>query len=325
MRAFVTGATGFIGGHLVRRLAATPHELKCLVRDTSAAAALEGPRVSLVAGDVTDRASVLKGMQGCDWVIHLANVYSFWERERRTFAAVNVAGMRHVMECALDVGASKVVHVSSSVIYGKPSDVPFTEESAVGPVRFSEYARTKYDGDRIAWELHEKRGLPLVTILPGSVLGPGDSKASGQYVQNLIHRRMPARIMEESVLTFVHVRDVVEAIVRAAEKTDNVGEKYLVGGFRLSFAEINRMVSEVSGVPLPLLRLPDVLVMASAPIVTWLADLIGKPPLLGMSTDQIRTMKEGFRFDGSKAERELGITYTPIRVALEEAIASYRA
>ncbi len=164
-----------------------------------------------------------------------------------------------------------------------------------------------------------------MTILPGSVLGPGDSKASGQYVQNLIHRRMPARIMEESVLTFVHVRDVVEAIVRAAEKTDNVGEKYLVGGFRLSFAEINRMVSEVSGVPLPLLRLPDVLVMASAPIVTWLADLIGKPPLLGMSTDQIRTMKEGFRFDGSKTARELGITYTPIRVALEEAIASYRA
>jgi dihydroflavonol-4-reductase len=325
MKVFITGATGFIGTHLVRRLAPAGHELRCLVRGVSRAGALAGQGAILVPGDVAHRDSVLRGMSGCDWVMHLANVYSFWLPDRRTYAEVNVEGTRTVMECALDAGVSKVVHVSTAAIYGRPADVPYTEASAIGPVQFSEYARTKYLGDRVAWEFHEKQGLPLVTILPGAALGPGDAKATGQYVQDLIRRRMPARVMEDSVLTFVHVRDVAEAIVRAAETTGNVGEKYLVGKYRLSFRELNRMVSEISGVPLPRMRLPDSLVMASAPILTWLADRIGRPPLWGMSTDQIRTMKEGFQFDGSKAERELGIAYTPIRVTVEEAIASYRA
>jgi len=263
-------------------------------------------------------------MSGCDCVIHLANVYSFWEADRRTYARVNVEGTRNVMECALAAAIPRVVHVSSAVIYGRPADVPFTEESPVGPVRFSEYARTKYGGDRIAWELHEERGLPLVTILPGAVLGPGDTRATGDYIRRLVRRSMPARIMEDSVLTFVHVRDVAEAIARAAARNDLSGARFLVGAQRLSFREVNRMVGEISGVPLPALRLPASLAMAGAALLTWLADRIGQPPPWGMSTDQIRTMKEGFQFDGRRAERELGLAYTPIRVALEEEIASCR-
>jgi dihydroflavonol-4-reductase len=228
------------------------------------------------------------------------------------------------MECALETGVPKVVHVSTSVIYGRPADCPYTEESPVGPERFSAYAQSKYDGDLVAWELYEKRGLPLVTIHPGGVLGPGDPKASGQYVQNLILRRVPGRVFPDSVLTWVHVRDVAEIIVRALEKQDNVGEKYLAGKEQLSLQEISEMISEISGVPLPGMRLPDFLVKTNAVLLTWLSGLTKKPPMLGLSVDQIRTVKEGWRFDGSKAERELGIVYTPIRTALEEAIASYQ-
>lgn len=324
MKVFITGATGFIGTHLVERLAQTEHELYCLVRKTSHMSRLEELGVTLITGDVTDKASLLEGMRGCDWVINLANIYSFWEPNKQIYTDVNVEGTRNVMEAAWETGVSKVVHVSTSVVYGKPADDPFTEESAIGPVRFSEYARTKYAGTLTAWELYEKNGLPLVMIYPGAVVGPGDPKPSGQYIMDLIHRRLPTTVFHDSILTFVHVRDVAEAIVRALEKEDNIGEKYLVGKHQLSFREVNEMISEISGVPLPKIRLPDSLVMINAALLTWLADLTRKPPMWAMSTDQMSTMKEGLRFDGSKAERELGITYTPIRVALEEAIASYR-
>jgi len=324
IKTFITGATGFIGIHLVERLAQTERKMHCLVRKTSNVSRLKELGATIVTGDVTDKDSLREGMRDCNQVINLANVYSFWEPNRQIYTDINVKGTRNVMECALETGVSKVVHVSSVVVYGKPADCPFTEESPVGPVRFSEYARTKYAGDLIAWELYEKENLPLIMIYPASVLGPGDPKASGQYIQALIHRRLPATVFNDSVITYVHVRDVAEAIVKALEKENNVGEKYLVGKHQLSYREYNEMISEISKVSLPKVCLPKSLVMANAALLTWLADLAKKPPMWGMALDAMRTIKEGFRFDGSKAERELGITYTPIRVALEEAIASYQ-
>lgn len=324
MKTFITGSTGFIGTHLVERLSQTEHELCCLVRKSSQVGDIEKMGATPLRGDVTDKDSLLEAMRGREWVINLANIYSFWEPNRRVFKDVNVEGTRNVMECALETGVSKVVHVSTTVVYGRPEDSPFTEESSVGPVRFSEYARTKYAGDLIAWELYEKKGLPLVMVYPGAVLGPGDPKATGQFIRDLMNRRLPAKVFQDSILTFVHVGDVAEAIARAAERENNVGEKYFVGKHQLSIGEVGEMVGQISGVPLPKISLPDSLVMVNATLLTWLANWTKKPPMWGMSVDQMRTMKQGLRFDGSKAERELGITYTPIRVALEEAIASYQ-
>jgi len=263
-------------------------------------------------------------MAGCDWVFHLASIYSYWEPDNRIFKDTNVNGTRNVMECALETKVSKVVHVSTVGIYGKPEDCPFTEESKEGPVRFCEYFQTKYEGDLIVWDLFKTKGLPVVVVYPSAVLGPGDPKATGQYIMNLIRRRMPATVFNDAVLTFVHVKDVAEVIVRAAEKQDNIGERYLIGKHQMSFREINHMVSEISGVPLPRLRLPDTLTKINAVLLTGLANLFKKEPPWGLSTGQIKVMEEGFRVDGSKAERELCIGYTPIRVALEEAIASYQ-
>jgi dihydroflavonol-4-reductase len=273
---------------------------------------------------VTDKQSLLAGMKGCEAVINLANVYTLWEPDTRIYTEVNVNGTRKVMEAALETGMAKVVHVSTCVTYGRPADVPFSEESPVGPERFSEYAETKYQGDLIAWELHRTKDLPLVMIYPAAVLGTGDFKASGQYIQGLALGRTPARAFDDSVLTWVHVQDVAEAILRALEKEGNLGEKYLVGQEPLSFRELNQMISDISGTPLPKIHLPNSVVTVNAALLTWLADLTKKPPLWNMSRDQVRTMKVGFVFDGSKAERELGITYTPVRVALEEAIAVYK-
>lgn len=325
MKIFLTGATGFIGTHVVRRLSATAHQLVCLARKDSDVGTLKQLDVRLVIGDLTDRNSLSAGMKDCDWVIDLANVYSFWVPDKRVYTAVNIEGTRNVLECALQAGVAKVIHVSTCGIYGKPVECPFTENSPPGPVQFSEYFRTKFEGDRIAWDLYQNKQLPLVMVYPCAALGPGDPKASGRYVQDLLQRRMPATVFDDSILTWVHVKDVAESIVRAAEKEGNIGEKYLIGKYRMSLAEINTLVSEIAEVPLPRLRLPDFLVTINAWVLTMVANLSGVPPKWGMSVDQMRVLKEGFQVDGSKAERELGIGYTPIRVALEEAIASYRS
>jgi dihydroflavonol-4-reductase len=325
MKIFITGATGFIGKHLIDQLTHTEHELVCLVRTTSNVDTLKEVGITLIEGDVTDKASVLQGMSNCDWVIHLANVYSFWEPQKDIYADVNINGTRNVMECALETEVDKIIHVSTALIYGKPNDCPFSENSDIGPERFSEYARTKYEGDLIAWELHAKQGLPLVVIYPSGVLGPGNPKANAQYIQNLLHRRTPATIFNDSIFTWVRVRDVAEGIIKALEKEGNIGEKYLLGTDNISMQQFNELVHDISGVPLPKLRMPNTLAMLNAALLTWFANLIKKPPMLGMAIDMIRLLKTGLQFDGTKAERELSLKYTSIRAAIEEEISYHRA
>ena len=324
MRVFVTGGTGFVGKPTVRRLVEGGHEVRCLVRRTSRTGELEELGCELAHGDVTDKASVLEGVHGCEWVVNLANVYTFWKPDRSIYRRVNVEGTRNVMEAALEAGVSKVAHVSTLVVWGNTPDSPFDEQSPVGTERFTEYARSKHEGDEVVWELYRQRGLPVVVLYPGVVLGAEDPKATGQYVRDLIERRVPARVFEDSAFTFVHVGDVAEAIARALEKENNLGEKYLIGKHTLTMGELTRMVSETSGVPLPKRRLPGPVVMAGAALMTKVADLTGRPPLSGMSTDQMRNIKEGAVFDGSKSERELGLAYTPIREAIEGEVASHR-
>nr|VFK64247.1 MAG: dihydroflavonol-4-reductase [Candidatus Kentron sp. TUN] len=319
MNIFITGATGFVGKELIRELSQTEYGMHCLVRKTSDVTHLHKAGAKLIIGDVVDKNAIQQGMQGCESVIHLANVYSFWEPNKEIFERVNIEGTRNVMECAIETGVSKVIHVSTCSTYGCPKDSPFTEESEPGPP-LSEYARTKHIGDEIVWKLQKERGLPVVMILPAPILGEGDPKASGQYVSDLVNRRLPATMLHKASLTFVHVRDVAQGILKALKKEGNIGEKYLLGKYRLSIQEMNEIVREISGVPLPFMSLPDFLVMPSAEFLTIIANIFKIPPLWGMSVDQIRTSKKGINFDGVKAEQELGLTYTPLYDALLEMV-----
>jgi dihydroflavonol-4-reductase len=315
MKIFITGGTGFIGKHTVELLSKTNHQLVLLIRNTSNTSfisSLSNQNVTLTKGDLTDEGSLLNGMKGCDAVINIAAHYTFWEPDKKIYSKVNVKGTQNVMECALKSGIKKVVHISTAGVFGKPSEEPFNEKSSAGTVQFSEYFRTKYEGDRIAWNLFEKKGLPLVVIYPACVLGPEDPKASGSYVQNLINKKLPATVFNNRMFSFVCVKDVAQAIVNALEKENNIGEKYLIGNCRLKWKEINKLISETSGVPLPRIKLPEMITMLNAYLLTGLANLIKKPPLWDMSLDQMKVMKTGFSVDGTKAERELGLKYTPI-------------
>lgn len=323
MKIFITGGTGFIGRHVVRRLAEDKHQLFCLARPTSDTETLREFGATIVLGDVSDKGSLRDAMKGCDWVVNLANFFDFWSADRRVYREINIVGTQNIMETAIELGVAKVVHVSTAAIYGN-ARWPVTEASELGNYCPSEYGRTKREGDLVAWELYHEKKLPLVMIYPGSVLGPDDHKASGRYVSNLIHGRMPAQVLTGSVFPFVHVRDVAEAIALALEKSGNVGQKYLIVAENLTFGEINKMVSEFSGRKLPLLTMPDIATTTLAYVLTGLSYLTKSPPMLDLSIDQIRLMKLGLQVDGSKAVRELGLSYTPIRVALEDEIRSLK-
>jgi dihydroflavonol-4-reductase len=155
-------------------------------------------------------------------------------------------------------------------------------------------------------------------------MGADDPKACGRYINNFAKGRMPAQVLIKCLFPFVHVKDVAEAIVKACEKQDNIGEKYIVSAENLTFGEINQMISEISGQKLPFLKLPVWMTMTTSYFLTGLANLIRKPPLWDMSVDQISLMKQGFEIDGSKTERELGIKYIPIFNAIQEAIESFK-
>jgi len=320
MRIFITGGSGFIGKVLVKRLAQDGHELVCLARKTSQTDALRNSGAQIYVAGLDDVGRLAKGMDGCQAVIHLANVYSFWEPNPDVYRLVNVEGTRTVMRAALQAGVEKVIHVSTAVIYGKPQQCPYMEETPLGGRRFSAYAESKYAGDRLVWEMHARQGLPVVGIYPAAVIGAGDLKPSGMFVVNVIKRQLPAVGLKNSRITFVPVKDTAEAIALALYQPGNIGERYLIGKHTISLDEYLKTISEISGVRLPLISLPDRMVVGLARLLTWLADRTGIAPLWGMSNDQTRTFLEGFECDGRKAERELGLVYTPLRQAFEEAV-----
>jgi dihydroflavonol-4-reductase len=319
MRLFVTGATGFLGGYLMRRLATSPHQCLCLVRDVARARALEREGVTLVAGDVTDRPGIARAIEGCEGVLHLANVYSFWERDPYAYERVNVDGTRIVMECALDARVRKIVHVSSTVVWGAPGRNPFDETTPLPREWPSAYGRSKHEGDRVVDALRARHGLPVVTVHPAAILGAGDPKANAAYLGGVITGRIPGRVRDEFVQSWVDVRDVAEGIVRALEHEGNEGERYILAGEAVSFGELLRRAARLSGRRLPP-PLPDAVLPATAAALTWIADRTGRAPLWGFARDAERSTRRSAWADASKSVRELGMRYTPIDVALEEVI-----
>jgi dihydroflavonol-4-reductase len=323
MKILVIGATGFIGGHLVRRFVENGADIRCLVRNPAKLDPEIRNKVELMVGDVTDFDSVQLALADCDVVVHLANVYSMWLPDRTEFKRVNEVGTYNVMKAASTHKAIKMIYVSTVAVYGKPEDRPFFEDSPKGKRLFSDYAKSKAAADRIADEFNAN-GLSLVTLYPGIVLGAGDENASGVYIRDVINGDVPSIIFPRSTATYICVEDVVTAIATCIQRDDLNGEKFLLGGRVMNGNEYARLISKMAGVKLPLFPYPDFVVIIAAYLLTALAHFTGRTPRWGLSVDAAWTMKHGFVFDGSKAEKVLGIQYTPIETAIHGEIAYYR-
>ena len=324
MRAFVTGGTGFIGGAVVRRLLQDGHQVRALVRPGSDTRQLDGLPVERVTGDLDNSAALQEGIAGCDWVFHIAALYSFWGHPWQDFYQTNVEGTRRVMETALQEGVERVVHTSSIAALGvhedhtpAAEDTPSSLEDRVGP-----YQRSKFLAEEVARE-YARRGLPVVIVNPSTPVGEGDHKPtpSGQMIVDFLHGRMFAYL--DTGLNIVDVEDVAYGHVLAAEK-GRVGERYLLAGANLTLKQFLDLLAEVSGRPPARVRIPHAVALAwSYAEVSWAR--LNPRHIPSATPEKVRLSRRYEFFDPAKAIRELGLPQTPVRQALERAVAWYRS
>ncbi|MDX1502913.1 MAG: SDR family NAD(P)-dependent oxidoreductase [Thermoanaerobaculia bacterium] len=304
MRIFLTGATGYIGGALAKRLAAAGHELTALVRETSDTAALEALGVELFPGDVTDRYSLREGMSGADWVVHSAAVIDFGAGRERMWQ-VNVGGSENVASLASKLGVGRVLNVSSMAAFGgSPADgSPGTEESPPNRPLPGAYSVTKRAGADAFFGWAE-RGLKLNTVYPGLVYGPpGKRTGANALLRNVVKGRLPAVVGGEKVTRWVHVDDLVEGLVRVMERAEP-GASYLMTGDAVRVAELVRQVARLAGVKPPRLELSPAVAGLLARLATPLLRLRGRrPPLV---RDELQSLKRHWNFDDARARADLG-------------------
>ena len=230
MRTFVTGGTGFVGGAVVRCLVARGHSVRALVRRGSTTRQLDGMPVEEVEGDLENGESLRRGIDGCEWVFHVAALYSYWGHPWEEFYQVNVEGTRRILEACAEAGVSRVVYTSSISTLGLAQDhSPANEDtpSALADM-IGSYKRSKFMAEEVARE-YGRKGLPVVVVNPAAPVGVGDHKPTptGQMILDFLRGRMFGFV--DTGLTIVDVDDVAVGHLLAAER-GRVGERYILGG-----------------------------------------------------------------------------------------------
>jgi dihydroflavonol-4-reductase len=318
MRAFVTGATGFIGSNVVRALLERGSKVRALVRPTADLRNLNGLDVERVSGDVRDPGSIERGMAGCEIVYHVAAVYSFWVRPRRTIYDVNVDGTRNVLEAALQLKVNRVVYTSSVAALGLREDGRPADETTPADVRaiISDYKRSKYLSEQVALEYAKK--LPVVIVNPSFPVGRGDIKPTptGQTILDFLNRRMPAYV--ETGMNVVDVEDVAQGHLLASEK-GRAGERYILGGEDMTMKQLLDLLSQITGLPSPRVRLPYYPILALSYLNTTYCSLVPRC-VPRMTPETIRMSRHYMFYDPTKAVTELGLPQTPAREALRKAV-----
>jgi dihydroflavonol-4-reductase len=320
----LTGATGFVGSAVARVLAARGHRLRLLVRPTSDRRNLSGVDAELVLGDLTDAASLARAVGGCRYVFHVAADYRFWVPDPDAMLRANVEGTLAVMRAAQAAGVERIVHCSSVAALGMTNDdTPADETTPTNEADFiGTYKRSKFLAERAVMDLVRQEGLPAVVVNPSAPVGPRDIKPTptGKMIRDAAAGRVPAYI--DTGLNMVHVDDVAEGHALALEK-GRIGERYVLAGENLLLKDILALVAEVVGRRPPRIEIPEALVWPAAWFMEGLARLTGIPPM--MTRDHIRMARHKMFYSSAKAMRELGYTPRPLRTAIEEAVAWFRA
>jgi dihydroflavonol-4-reductase len=317
-RVLVTGASGFIGANVARALVERGHEVRALLRPTSDRTNVEGLPVEVVLGDLRDADAVRRAVKGCSRVFHVAADYRFWARDPRELYDANVRGTVNVMEACLAEGVERVVHTSTVGTIGL-SALPrrCDEETPLLPGQLtSHYKRSKLEAERAALSC-AARGLPVVVVNPTAPVGPWDVKPTptGKILVDFAHGRLPAYV--DTGLNVVHVRDVAEGHLLAAER-GVPGERYILGHENLTLREILGMLAELLGRRAPRVRLPYAVAWAAGAVTTALAEVTHRPPAFPL--EAVRMSRRRMFVDAGKAVRVLGLPQTPARVALQDAL-----
>ncbi len=316
-RVLVTGVSGFVGAHVARALLEAGREVRALVRESSDLGNVP-EEVELVQGDLRDAERVLAAVRGCDDVFHVAADYRFWARDTQELYQSNVEGTRHLTEAALKHGVRRFVHTSTVGTIGL-SGAPqlCDEETPLLEDQFtSHYKRSKLLAENVVLDA-VKRGLPAVVVNPSTPIGAFDRKPTptGQIIVNFVTGRMPAYL--RTGLNFVHVRDVANGHLLAANK-GRIGQRYILGHENLSMLEFLTLLGKLTGRQPPRFRLPYSLAMLLGALDTGFSSLSRRPPKVPL--EAVRMARHFMFFDSSKAVEELGLPQTPVVTGAADAI-----
>ncbi len=322
MKVLVTGATGFIGGNLVRALKARGYDVRALVRDQSSTLTLENTGVEVVPGDVRDRESVARALEGCQAVFHCAALYTFWSLKPQEVYQVNVEGTKTVFEEALKSGVEGAVYTSTVSTIGIPKKGVGTEEMEPSPRDLiGHYKRSKYQGEKEALRAASK-GLPVVVVNPTAPVGPWDVKPTptGGIVLDFLRGRIPAYV--NTGMNMVDVEDVATGHILALEK-GQPGQRYILGNRNMTLKELLRTLESITGKKGPRLRVPINLVVALG-IIDQLIEgkLLRRRPRIPL--EGMRVARKPMYVSSAKAVRELGLPQSPVEGALEKAVRWFR-
>jgi dihydroflavonol-4-reductase len=318
VNVLVTGATGFVGGNLVRELLADGHSVRVLVRPRSDRRALEGCAVEIAEGDLLDPDSLRRAAAGARHVYHAAADYRLWAPDLRDLYRANVDGTRHLLQAAAEAGAERIIYTSTVGAVGIPKDGTPGDEAT--PVSLAEmvgaYKASKFLAERVADEW-AARGAPVVIVNPSAPIGPWDVRPTptGQMIVDFLNGKMIGSV--DTGLNVVHVRDVARGHILAARK-GRVGERYILGHRNLPLLEIFRMLSSLTGVPAPRLRVPYPVAWVAAAAMEGVSRLTRRPPAVPLTA--VRMARKRMYFSSDKAIRELGLPQTPAETALRDAV-----
>ena len=323
MKALITGATGFIGAAVVRALIKTGTHVRVLVRRDSDLRNLRGLEVEHTHGDLRDRDSLRRALTGCGRLYHVGAHYALWAKDPAVFYDVNVAGTRMLLEAAREAGTERIVYTSTIGAIGLPPNGGVgTEETPVSLSHMAgHYKRSKYLAEQEVLKL-AREGLPVVIVNPSAPVGAGDVKPTptGQMIVDFMKGRMWAYI--ETGMNLIDVDDVAIGHLHAMER-GRIGERYILGHQNLTLREIFTLLSRLTGIPAPRLKLPWQAILPLAYANRWFADYIShRPPRIPL--EGVRMAKYYMHYDCSKAVRELDLPQTPAEVALRKAVTWFR-
>lgn len=324
MTILVTGASGFVGSAVLRRLVNEGYAVRALVRPTSDRRNLDGLAVEVAVGDVTDPASLVPAVKGCTGLFHVAADYRLWVRDPAPMFKANVDGTRNILVAAAEAGVGRMVYTSSVATLGlRPGgaaadeDTPVAFEDMIGP-----YKQSKFMAEAEVRRLVAAQGLPVVIVNPSTPVGPRDVKPTptGRMIVEAATGRMPAYV--DTGLNLVHVDDVAAGHLLAFDK-GTVGERYVLGGENMTLKDILEDIADITGRKAPRLRIPhDLILPVAYAAEAWTRLTGGGEPFV--TVDGLRMARKKMFFSWDKAGHALGYRPRPAREALVDAVQWFR-
>jgi farnesol dehydrogenase len=313
MTTLVTGATGYIGTSLVLTLADQGKKVRALVRSESKCQAIaHHPNIELVKGDLTDAMSLSEAIKGCKEIYHLAAFAGIWAKDLNKYHYINVEGTKKLLMAAIEAGTKRVVITSTAGVMGPclEDSKPIREDSALEPLLFSPYDRSKYEEEKAAFRFLD-RGIDVVIVNPSRIYGPG-LKGVSNSVSKLVDlfnqgkwRFIPGNGSSQG--NYVYIDDVVSGHMLAMQK-GTPGERYILGGENISYNDFFALLKKITGRNQKLIKAPKIVLLFWAYLEVLMANLFGKSPMVVPAF--VHKLSHNWKLSSEKAVRELG--YDPI-------------